>query len=88
MSAAGTRCPWPPRCLYGDPTPGQLDTARQRPRPGSRQDHDGPPAVKGASLDRGQVDQQLLGRRGDVRLAYALGPAQQDVTGIERHARS
>ncbi len=42
---------------------------------------------QGGPLDRGQVLEQLVGRRGDVHGWRAVGPAQEDIGGVERHAQ-
>jgi hypothetical protein len=41
----------------------------------------------GRSLDRSEVLEQLVCRRGDVRGRRALGPAHQDVGGVELDAQ-
>ena len=67
--------------------PVQFDSAHEQLRPGTREDREDSLVRQDGFLDRGQVPEQLVSRLGQVHGGRALGPAREDIGGIERHSQ-
>ena len=60
---------WPPEPLGGVVGPVQFDSAQEQLRPGTREDREDSLVRQDGSLDRGQVLEQLVSRRGHLTLS-------------------